>query len=188
MKIEWMPYLLNSNTPVEGEDLKEHISKKYGPEAGASFGKPGTPMELAGRKVGIVFNNDRRVVRTMKCHQLMEYSKEVRPDISAQLMDVLFRRYLIQGQDVSLVNILADAAIECGLPEEGARDAVVADKYCTEVMQQVDYARRILRVSAVPFVSIESPKRGGKSVSFSGAQSTSDISKQLLDISKDAQN
>jgi predicted DsbA family dithiol-disulfide isomerase len=183
-----MPYLLNSNTPVEGENLKEHIIKKYGPEAGASFGKPGTPMELAGRKVGVVFNNERRVVRTMKCHQLMEYSKEVEPDVSAQLMDVLFRRYLIEGQDVSQVDILVDAAVECGLTEEGARNAVVADKYCTEVMQQVDYARRVLRVSGVPFVSIESPKSSGKSVSFSGAQSASVISEQLLDIIEDAQN
>lgn len=188
MKIKWLPYLLNSNTPVEGEDLKEHISKKYGPEAGASFGKPGSPMELAGRKVGIAFNNERRVVRTMKCHQLMQYSDEVRPDVSARLMDVLFRRYLIQGQDVSQINVLVDAAVECGLSEEGARNAVVADKYRTEVMQQVDYARRILRVSGVPFVSIESPKIGGKSVSFSGAQSASVISEQLLDIIEDAQN
>ena len=36
-----MPFFLNRNTPEEGEDLYEHIAKKYGPEMAQRFNKPG---------------------------------------------------------------------------------------------------------------------------------------------------
>lgn len=48
----WLPYQLNANTPPEGEDMMEHLLEKYGPQAISTYGKPGNPLELAGKKVG----------------------------------------------------------------------------------------------------------------------------------------
>ena len=48
-KIIWEPFYLNgSSMPEEGEDIMEHISKKYGPAMAAKFSKPDNPLSLAG--------------------------------------------------------------------------------------------------------------------------------------------
>ena len=76
MSIEWLPFFLNPNMKPEGEDIREHLAKKYGPEAAAKFGQPGNSLYVAGDKVGIKFNPDRRVVPTMDCHRAIEWCKK----------------------------------------------------------------------------------------------------------------
>ena len=176
----WAPYQLNANTPDEGEDLMEHLLGKYGPQAVARYGMPGNPLEVAGQKVGVIFNPARRVVQTMKCHQLMAYCNEISPDSGNKLMDTLFRRYFEEAQDVSKEEILLEAAVECGLPSEGARDAIRGKKYITEILSEINYSQRVLRINGVPHVSIQSPKAGKKAISFSGAQPVSVIAEQLI--------
>ena len=76
VSIEWLPFFLNPNMKPEGEDIREHLAKKYGPEAAAKFGQPGNSLYVAGDKVGIKFNPDRRVVPTMDCHRAIEWCKK----------------------------------------------------------------------------------------------------------------
>jgi predicted DsbA family dithiol-disulfide isomerase len=174
-----MPFQLNSNTPDEGEDMMEHLLHKYGPEAIARYGKPGNPLDLAGAKVGVTFNPTRRVVQTMKSHQLMHFCDLNQPNKSAELMDILFRKYFEEALDISKVDVLVDAAVECGLDAEEARAVVISDKYRAEVIQNIRYAQNDLRVSGVPYVMIESAKKGKKPIAFSGAQGADIIQEQL---------
>ena len=186
VEINWLPYQLNANTAPEGEDLMEHLVRKYGPQALATYGKPGNPLDVAGRKVGVVFNPARRVISTMKCHQLMTYCKEVSPDRASGLMDILFRRYFEEAQDVSKVDVLVEAAVECGLSAEGARETVTGDKYKAEVLKEIQHSQGVRRISGVPHVSIQSPKAGVRAISFSGAQPAAVIAEQLLQVLEDA--
>ena len=176
---EWQPFLLNENTPDEGEDMMEHLTKKYGKEMVQRFSAPDNPLDKAGAKVGIHFNKARRVLPTMRCHQLMEYANKSHPDKSNALMDLLFTKYFEQAVDVSKVDQLLAIATEVGLDPVEAREAVESPAMKDEVMKRVNYARRQLRVSGVPYVIIQ--REGGKPISFSGAQPPDIIAEQLLE-------
>jgi predicted DsbA family dithiol-disulfide isomerase len=71
--IQWEPFFLNENTPEEGEDLFDHISKKYGPAMAARFSNPDNPLSQAGKKVGINFNPSRRLISTVRCHIAVDH-------------------------------------------------------------------------------------------------------------------
>lgn len=180
IQVTWLPYLLNENTPDEGEDFLEHLTKKYGAEMVAKFSAPNNPLDVAGAKVGVTFNKTRRVIPTMRCHQLMEYANKSHPDKSNALMDLLFKRYFEEAVDVSKVDQLLAIATEVGVDAAGAREAIESPAVKGEVMKQVNYARQQLRISGVPYVIIER-QGGGKPITFSGAQPPDVIAEQLLE-------
>lgn len=157
----------------------EHLLEKYGPEALERYGRPGNALDLAGDKVGVKFNPARRVVQTMKCHQLMAYCSEILPGNMDLLMDTLFRKYFVEALDVSKIDILIAAAIECGLPSEGTREAISGEKYKAEILSEIYHSQRTQRISGVPHVSIQGLKAGSRPISFSGALPSTIIAEQL---------
>ena len=102
-KIKWEPFLLNANTPEEGEDMMEHLTRKYGPGVVARFAAPNNPLDVAGARVGITFNRNRRVIPTIRCHQLMEWVNKTHPEKANELMEKLFKAYFEDAIDVSKV-------------------------------------------------------------------------------------
>ena len=52
--------------PEEGEDIKEHLIRKYGPSAAQRFNDPNSQLRKMGRDVGIEFTNDRKAVNTKR--------------------------------------------------------------------------------------------------------------------------
>jgi len=169
--VQWLPFFLNDNTPEGGEDMMEHLSKKYGPAAVARFSGPNNPLAVAGAKVGVHFNNARRVIPTKRCHQLMELCNAVAPDKANALMELMFKQYFEQAVDVSKPDVLVALAAEVGLDTVQARAAVDdASPLREQVARHVDTTRRQLRVSGVPFVVIERLSGGGAPITFSGAQ------------------
>ena len=71
----------------EGEDIRDHLMKKYGPEAVARYGQPGNSLYVAGEKVGITFKPDRRIVPTMDCHRAIEWCKSEYKDDEKKVID-----------------------------------------------------------------------------------------------------
>ncbi|GMH64539.1 hypothetical protein TL16_g03986 [Triparma laevis f. inornata] len=140
-----------------------HLSKKYGPAAVEKFGKPGNPLDVAGSKVGITFNPSRRVINTSSAHQIMEYLKSNGTGAEKQdeLMDLFFKRYFEEAEDLSKVERLLECVETVGLDkveiekmlEEGNGESVMA--------KDEKYKRG--GVSGVPFFFIGGYK-------FSGAQ------------------
>jgi predicted DsbA family dithiol-disulfide isomerase len=59
--VAWKPFYLNPNIAPEGEDLREHLTSKYGEAMVKRFDAPNNPLSNAGRAVGINFNQKRRV-------------------------------------------------------------------------------------------------------------------------------
>ena len=168
------------HTPPEGEDLMEHLLKKYGRVALERYGKPGNTLDIAGKQVGVKFNPARRVVQTMGCHQLMAYCNEILPEAANLLMDTLFRKYFEEALDVSNVDVLVAAAIECGLPPDGALNVVSGGRYKAEILNEIHASQRIQGISGVPHVSIQGLQVGSKPISFSGALPSAAIAEQLI--------
>ena len=68
-QVDWQPFFLNTDTPEEGEDLKEHITKKYGAEMARRFSGPDNPLAVAGQKQGY-----RPCTRTLRGHSISVHS------------------------------------------------------------------------------------------------------------------
>jgi len=98
--------------PEEGEDIVEHLTKKYGPSAQQRFNDPNSSMKQSGRAVGIEFTNDRRVYPTIKAHTLIEHVKNDLSDNEKanSIMNDLYERYFEQGENVSSVDLLQQVA------------------------------------------------------------------------------
>lgn len=181
-----MPFFLNPGaTPEEGEDLKEHIIKKYGPEAAAGFGAPDSHLNQAGRKVGINFDSSRKVIPTLRCHSLMEYTKEkFGNDKGNLLMDAMFVRYFERAEMVHKVTTLKEIYTEIGLTWSDEIDAALEkdSDYSKRVVAGDKMAKSQLRVSGVPFFIIER-NDGSKPIAFSGAQPAEVIGDALEEAS-----
>jgi predicted DsbA family dithiol-disulfide isomerase len=145
------------------------------------FSKPGNPLDAAGAKVGIRFNPSRKVIPTVRIHQLVEYCNKTSPEKSDALMEDLFKKYFEEAVDVSNPDFLVQVATEHGLNPGEAREAINSDAYRSEVMDKVNYARKKLRVTGVPFVMIEDAK-SGQPIAFSGAQPPNAIAEMLQEV------
>ena len=113
--VDWQPFFLNHNTPAEGEDLMEHLVKKYGQAAVARFSSPDNPLDKAASKVGISFNKQRRVIRTADSHRLVEWCKATAPQRQDGLIEALFKAYFEDGKDLSQRAELVACADASGL-------------------------------------------------------------------------
>lgn len=164
----------------------EHLTKKYGEAARQRFSSPGNPLDMAGQRVGVTFNKDRRVIPTMAPHRAIEWcSQKYDMNKTDSFMEALFKSYFTDGNDVSKQEEILRCAAEVELDTEGLRAVLSSEELAYEVEQKSDFAQRNLRVTGVPFFLIE-PSTGDGSgkrpVAFSGAQPPELIAEQLESV------
>jgi len=176
--IQWEPFFLNENTPEEGEDLFDHISKKYGPAMAARFSNPDNPLSQAGKKVGINFNPSRRLIATVRCHIAVDHvNKEFGIEKGNELMKVLFRCYFEEAKNVNNKEILLDCIAEVlgGDASRASFAQLIDDEaLANEVRAKDRLVKTRMRVSGVPYFVIGAN-------SFSGAQPSEIIAEALED-------
>jgi predicted DsbA family dithiol-disulfide isomerase len=174
---KWEPFFLNPNhPPEEGENIMTYLKKKYGPGIEARI----PHLEAAGRQVGIEFTRNRKTLSTLKSHMLMEYAyKNFPAEVGNNLMEVLFKRYFENGENVSSDDILVQCAAECGMnnPEEVSQ-VLNSSSLEGEVRRKAETIQSQYRVNGVPYFIIEN-QNGGRNIVFSGAQPPDVIAEQL---------
>jgi predicted DsbA family dithiol-disulfide isomerase len=178
VNLEWLPFLLNPNMSEEGEDIKTHLTNKYGPSAMASFDDPNSSMKVMGRKVGIQFNNDRLMVNTKRAHALVELLKRKGENESAnQFMVDLYKAYFEKAENINDETLLLEKVSKYGVEENEAQFAM-GDNNLAEIAKLDRDTKRKYGVSGVPFFMIH-PNDGGTPVAFSGAYPPEIIAEQL---------
>ena len=184
--VEWLPFFLNpGSTPEEGEDLREHIAKKYGKEMAARFSAPNNPLSTAGKRVGITFNETRKVIPTLRCHSLMEITKELHGNDKAnELMDALFNRYFEKAELVHQLPVLRDIYKQINLSWSAEVEQALASSspYSQKVIASDRMFKMQMKVSGVPFFIFERAD-GAKPIAFSGAQPPEVIADALEEAS-----
>mmetsp|Transcript_100210 Transcript_100210/g.150242 ORF Transcript_100210/g.150242 Transcript_100210/m.150242 type:complete len:179 (-) Transcript_100210:368-904(-) len=171
--------MLNPTMPDEGEDLEDHLRNKYGKRGVQMLHDPNAYLYTAGRKVGIEFTTQRRMVRTQKAHALMEYVKdEIDNDTANKLMEEMFCRYFEHGDDVNDDESLVRMAVTVGIEEASARDALEDGRRLWHVEEQDRLYKR--GISGVPFFIIDRKGGDGKRpIRFSGALPADIMAEQL---------
>ncbi|HEY2622316.1 MAG TPA: DsbA family oxidoreductase [Dyella sp.] len=152
VEMHFQPFELNPQMAPEGEDVVEHIARKYGstPE---QIAKNGEAIRQRGAAVGFTFNLDKRnrVVNTFDAHRLLHWAAlEGR---QAELKQALLTAYFTDGRDVSSHDVLVEVAGKVGLNPVTAREVLERDRYALDVRAQEQFYQS-QGIQAVPSVIV----------------------------------
>ncbi|MFT5699883.1 MAG: putative DsbA family dithiol-disulfide isomerase [Desulforhopalus sp.] len=171
VEIEWHPFQLNPDMPVEGEDAHAHMSRKYGmnqEDIRGTFAQ----MTALGAEVGFTFDffDSFKMVNTSDLHILLDFAKESGKQTDLKMR--LFKACFSERKNVSDRRILAQELQSVGLNvNEGL--ARLADQKIREKVRIHEAHWKGLGVSGVPTMIFNN------SDTFTGAQPIN-IYKQVL--------
>lgn len=168
--LRWHPYELNPRLAMGGENLREHLSKKYGTNLEASQQARKTLTEL-GQEVGVEFHffDEMRIYNTRKAHQLLLWANQ--HDKQLPLTLALWKAYFQEGKAIDDDEILLELAQGVGLEREACLQ-VLGDDSWAKAVANTEQQWLQAGIHAVPTLIIE------QKYLISGAQ-TSDI---LFDV------
>jgi len=150
--IHWQPFELNPDMSAEGENLQDHITRKYGLSTAESDANRHRLIEI-GSNLGVKFefNDDSRMVNTFKSHQLLHWAALNQRE--HQLKITLFMCYFSRGRDISDDEVLTNACVEAGLPFEDALQVLESEMFADAVRerQRFSIASGITGVPAMIF-------------------------------------
>lgn len=134
--VRWHPFELNPRMADEGEDLREHLARKYGSTLESSRRARQMLTEL-GAQVGFefAFADDKRIYPTFRAHQLLHWADG--QGRGHALEQALFAAYFTAGADVNDIDALVKAAADVGLDADEAR-AVLADGRYVDAVREAE--------------------------------------------------
>lgn len=174
VRINWLPYFLNPDTPPAGEPYRAFLEAKFG---GA---KQVDAMHARVAEAGapdVSFAFERMTIRpnTLRAHRLMYRAQAQgrRQTQIAALADALFAAHFLEGRNIGDIDTLADIATACGDKADAVRaylesdaDTAVVQRMAAQVQQQ--------GVTGVPFFILN------RKLAVSGAQSVAAMGAALL--------
>ena len=133
--VHFQPFELNPQMGPEGEDILEHLTRKYGstPE---QIARNGETIRARGAALGFTFDMEkrRRTYNTFDAHRLLHWAGEV--GHQRELKHALLGAYFTQGENISDRAVLLRAVAAAGLPVEQAQKLLDGDAYAADVRAQ----------------------------------------------------
>lgn len=150
VEIEWQPFELNPNMPSEGEEIQEHITRKYGSTIEQSK-KSQELLTSLGAELDFKFDyfDGMHIVNSREAHVLLQYAKEndKQTELNIRFMEAFFS----DRKDVSKREILLQEVEKIGLDKEEALKRL-DDKNALEEIQNIENYWQGLGVSSVPTI------------------------------------
>lgn len=130
--VAFHPFELNPDMPPEGENVAEHIARKYGatPEQSAA-NRARIRDSAAAFGFEMRSGSESRIYNTFDAHRLLHWAAE--QGKQRALKERLFRLYFTEGGNPSDIDALVAAAADVGLDGEAARDVLASDRYADAV-------------------------------------------------------
>ena len=164
-QVNWLPYFLSPDTPLQGEPYRAFLEKKFG--GAKQVDKLQMDVVSAGRDAGVEFNLDRIVTRpnTVLAHRLVYRAQSIghRSEEIDALVERLFVAYFQRGEDIGDIATLVDIAIECGDRKTEVAAFLESGEALPQVKSLVGKVGK-LGVTGVPFFIIQ------RRLTVSGAQ------------------
>lgn len=150
VEIEWQPFELNPNMPVEGQNVTEHITEKYGSTIDQQK-ESQQHMTQIGEELDFTFDyfDEMKMVNTFDAHVLLDYAKEFGKQTELKMR--LTKAFFSERKNVSDKDILKQALIDVGLDAEKGLARLESEEARYEVRSQQAYWKN-LGVSSVPTV------------------------------------
>lgn len=125
--VHWHPFELNPQMPEQGQELREHLTEKYGTTTEDSI-RAREMLTRVGNDLGFAFDyfDGMKILNTFKAHQLLHHAREHGLEQALKLR--LFAAFFSERQDIGQADVLVEQAARVGLDPIAAR-AVLDD--CT---------------------------------------------------------
>jgi predicted DsbA family dithiol-disulfide isomerase len=148
--LHFQPFELNPAMGADGEDITEHLAKKYGstPE---QIRDSQEMLRARGAALGFVFDLSKRarIYNTFDAHRLLHWAEDTGKQ--KELKQALFTAYFSEGRNPSDPRVLEDLAASVGLDRARAREILASTQYATEVRER-EQAYLSKGIHAVPAV------------------------------------
>jgi predicted DsbA family dithiol-disulfide isomerase len=174
VEVSWRPFLLNSWVAREGISREQYLTTK--------FGSPEAYKDIAGRVVtaaaedGLIYRPEliKRQPNTIDCHRLIHWAeaKGKAAEMKQRLMELYFR----DGGDLTDINVLTQAAADCGLDADDVRKRLVTDQDVALISGQAQEATD-KGVSSVPIFVF------AQNYAMSGAQPAEQLVRAIRQVS-----
>ncbi len=140
-EIHWHPFELNPAMPPQGQNLREHVTEKYGTTPDQSE-QSRIRMTQIGTDLGFEFRfaDDMRMHNTFNLHQLLHWA-----DQKGRMHDLklaLFTAHFTDRRNLSDDKVLADVAAEIGLARAEAVAVLEDQRFAAQVRQAEQHWQR----------------------------------------------
>jgi predicted DsbA family dithiol-disulfide isomerase len=148
--LTFQPFELNPQMVAEGEDITEHLNKKYGstPEQATAAREN---IRARGEALGFTFNMDKRgrIYNTFNAHRLLHWAEGEGKQM--ELKKALLTAYFTDGENPSDPALLVRVAASIGLDAARAQAILDSDEFAAEVRAQEQFYQQ-QGISSVPAI------------------------------------
>ncbi|MEQ8745371.1 DsbA family oxidoreductase [Pyruvatibacter sp.] len=144
--LRWRPYQLDPTIPAEGVDRREYMEAKFGKNRSKEVGDV---IREAASDAGITlaFDKIERSPNTFDSHRLIRWGASA--GCQNEIVEILFRRYFEDGEDIGDRKVLVAAAQEAGMDHELVAYLLLHNKDAELVANEANQARE-MGISGVP--------------------------------------
>ena len=133
VELEFQPFELNPDMPVEGVDMLQYLGAKYGLSE-AQVRANQAALRERGAAVGFAFGERGRVWNTFDAHRLLAWARaEAGADAQRRLEHALFVAYHGAGRNPGAREVLLELVDLLGLDRTRAAQVLDGDAFAAEV-------------------------------------------------------
>ncbi len=152
--LHFQPFELNPQIAAEGEDIVEHLGRKYRIDA-AQIAANAEAIRQRGASVGFAFGQGkrRRIYNTFDAHRLLHWAGGVDAEKQRALKHALFKAYFTDGLSPGEHAVLLQAVAAAGLDADEAARILAGDDFATAVREAEGFYHQ-QGISSVPAIII----------------------------------
>jgi predicted DsbA family dithiol-disulfide isomerase len=150
-QLHFQPFELNPDMGPEGEDIVEHLSRKYRISA-EQIAHNREAIAARGEAVGFRFGKRDRTWNTFDAHRLLHWAGLEGRQLPLKMG--LLQAYHRDGENVSDPEVLVRIAREAGLDEAGAREVLATDAHAAAVRERERFYQA-QGINGVPAVIVD---------------------------------
>lgn len=139
-EVQVQPFQLNPDMAPEGEDIIEHLARKYGMTA-EQVRSNQAAIRQRGAEVGFAFSLEgrSRTWNTFDAHRLLHWASLQGQALA--LKHALLTAYFTEGRNVADHSVLLDKVAAVGLDVAAARAVLDSDAHAAAVRERLDFYR-----------------------------------------------
>ncbi|WP_323779746.1 DsbA family oxidoreductase [Thalassovita sp.] len=150
--IHWHPFELNPDMASEGENIRDHMKRKYGATEQQSV-EARERLKAIGEELGarIVFSEDKRIYNTFALHRMIHWAEQAQ--LGSALKLALLEAYFSDNKTMNDADAMANVAAGVGLDRDRALEILQGNDYAADVRakQQFWTSRGVTGVPAMVF-------------------------------------